>query len=64
MLLNVYSQPDGNTVAIADALQDELKQLERELPPDVQLAFFYDQSQFVREGVGSVIGFRRLLQAK
>ena len=54
MLLNVYSQPDGNTVAIADALQDELKQLERELPPDVQLAFFYDQSQFVREGVGSV----------
>ena len=54
VLLNVYSQPDGNTVAIADALQAELGNLKRELPPDVRLAFFYDQSQFVREGVRSV----------
>jgi CzcA family heavy metal efflux pump len=54
VLLNVYSQPDGNTVAIADALQTELKNLRHELPPDVHLAFFYDQSQFVREGVRSV----------
>jgi CzcA family heavy metal efflux pump len=54
VLLNVYSQPDGNTVAIADALQTELKDLRQELPPDVHLAFFYDQSQFVREGVRSV----------
>lgn len=54
VLLNVYSQPDGNTVAIADALQTELGNLKRELPPDVRLAFFYDQSQFVREGVRSV----------
>jgi len=54
VLLNVYSQPDGNTVAIADALQTELKNLRQELPADVHLAFFYDQSQFVREGVRSV----------
>ena len=54
VLLNVYSQPDGNTVAIADALRAELKDLRRELPSDVHLAFFYDQSQFVREGVRSV----------
>ena len=54
VLLNIYSQPDGNTVAIADALQAELENLEQELPPDVRLAFFYDQSQFVREGVRSV----------
>lgn len=54
VLLNVYSQPDGNTVAIADALQAELRNLRQELPPDVHLAFFYDQSQFVREGVRSV----------
>lgn len=54
VLLNVYSQPDGNTLAIADALRRELDRLKAELPPDVRLAFFYDQSQFVREGVHSV----------
>ncbi|MFQ5424857.1 MAG: efflux RND transporter permease subunit [Phycisphaerae bacterium] len=54
VLLNVYSQPDGNTVGIADALQEELKRLKAELPPDIRPAFFYDQSQFVREGVESV----------
>jgi len=54
VLLNVYSQPDGNTVAIADALRKELARLHKELPPDMHLAFFYDQSLFVREGVRSV----------
>ena len=54
VLLNVYSQPDGNTVAIADALRSELARLRPELPPDMHLAFFYDQSLFVREGVRSV----------
>jgi CzcA family heavy metal efflux pump len=54
VLLNVYSQPDGSTLRIANALQAELKQLRQELPPDIHLAFFYDQSTFVREAVGSV----------
>ncbi len=54
VLLNVYSQPDGNTVAIADALRKELDRIKAELPPDVRTAFFYDQSLFVREGVRSV----------
>ena len=31
-----------------------MQNLKQELPPDVRLAFFYDQSQFVREGVRSV----------
>lgn len=54
VLLNVYGQPDCNTVAIADDLQRELQQLRKDLPPDMRLSFFYDQSQFVREGVKSV----------
>lgn len=54
VLMNVMSQPDGNTVAIADALQQELQRIRQELPPDMRLAFFYDQSLFVREGVRSV----------
>lgn len=54
VLLNIYGQPDCNVIQIADDLAKELQQLKRDLPPDMKLAFFYDQSQFVREGVGSV----------
>lgn len=54
VLMNIYGQPDSNTVAIAGALQDELKLIRKELPPDMKLAFFYDQSLFVQEGVRSV----------
>jgi len=64
VLLNINSQPDGSTLDIAAALQEQLAQLRKELPPDMKLAFFYDQSSFVRESVRSVweaIGFGLLL---
>ena len=54
VLLNIYGQPGCNTVQIFDDLEGELDDLRRDLPPDMKLAFFYDQSQFVREGVRSV----------
>jgi CzcA family heavy metal efflux pump len=54
VLLNVHSQPDGSTLDIANALKAQLQKLRQELPPDMQLGFFYDQSQFVRDSVGSV----------
>ncbi len=54
VLLNIYGQPNCNTVQIAADLQRELARLHGELPPDLHMAFFYDQSQFVREGVRSV----------
>ncbi|MHB8969165.1 MAG: efflux RND transporter permease subunit [Pirellulaceae bacterium] len=54
VLLNVYGQPDSNTVSIAGALQEELQRIRQELPVDMKLAFFYDQSLFVQEGVRSV----------
>ena len=54
VLLNLRSQPDGSTLAIADQLEEELKSLRRELPPDMKLAFFYDQSLLVRASVRSV----------
>lgn len=53
-LLNILSQPDGSTLDIAKAVKAQLEKLHQELPPDMHLAFFYDQSQFVRESVGSV----------
>ncbi len=54
VLLNIQSQPGGSTLDIAAALKTQLQQLHRELPPDMHLAFYYDQSQFVRDSVGSV----------
>lgn len=54
VLLNVRSQPDGSTLDIAKALKKQLAELGRELPPDMKLAFFYDQSEIVRASVESV----------
>jgi CzcA family heavy metal efflux pump len=54
VLLNLRSQPDGSTLDIARDLRAELEALRHELPPDMKLAFFYDQSQIVRESVRSV----------
>lgn len=54
VLINIRSQPDGNTLNIAADLQKELRASKAELPPDMKLAFFYDQSILVRESVKSV----------
>jgi len=54
VLLNIRSQPDGSTLDIARNLRAELQALARELPPDMKLAFFYDQSEIVRDSVRSV----------
>ncbi|MCX6559404.1 MAG: efflux RND transporter permease subunit [Candidatus Aminicenantes bacterium] len=54
VLLNVRSQPDGSTLEIAKRLREELKTLKTELPSDMKLAFFYDQSEIVRSSVASV----------
>ena len=64
VLLNVRSQPDGSTLDIATALHSDILALGRELPPDMKLAFFYDQSLIVRESVQSVweaVGFGLVL---
>ncbi len=64
VLLNVRSQPDGSTLEISNKINAELKALRRELPPDMKVAFFYDQSLLVRDSVRSVweaIGFGLLL---
>lgn len=54
VLLNIRSQPDGSTLDISEQLQAELTALRHELPADMKLAFFYDQSLLVRDSVRSV----------
>ncbi len=53
-LVNVHSQPDGNVVATADAVNQELNEIRKTLPPDIQLGIFYDQSYNVRDSISSV----------
>ena len=54
VLLNIFRQPTGNTVAVADLVAKELTQIRTTLPPGVKLQAFYDQSQLVRESITSV----------
>jgi CzcA family heavy metal efflux pump len=54
VLLNISRQPDGNTVAVADAINAELSDIRKTLPPGVKLQPFYDQSQLIRESIASV----------
>ncbi len=54
VLFDIESHTNASTPAIAAALQKDLQLLHRELPPDVHLAFFYDQSSFVRASISNV----------
>ncbi|GAA3768409.1 efflux RND transporter permease subunit [Terriglobus aquaticus] len=54
VLLNIARQPSSNTVAVADGVAAEIAQLRKDLPNDVRLEPFYDQSQIVRESIRSV----------
>ncbi len=54
VLLNVRRQPDANTVAVSDEVKTELAAIRRDIPPDIKIAPFYDQSLIVRDSVASV----------
>jgi len=54
VLLNIARQPSSNTVAVADSVAVQIKELEKNLPPGVHLKPFYDQSQLVRNSISSV----------
>jgi multidrug efflux pump subunit AcrB len=54
VLLNIYRQPTGNTVAVADAVYAEMQNLRTALPAGVDIHPFYDQSLVVRASISSV----------
>ncbi|MFQ5740286.1 MAG: efflux RND transporter permease subunit [Acidobacteriota bacterium] len=54
VLINVLQQPDGNAVEIATAVNRELAEIRKGLPPDIGLSVFYDQSILVRDSIASV----------
>ena len=54
VLLNINRQPDSNTVQVADEVHQEIEKIRLTLPPGIELAIFYDQSDIVQASIGSV----------
>ena len=54
VLLNITRQPTSNTVTVANAVADQIAQLQSKLPKGVSLEPYYDQSLLVRESIRSV----------
>jgi CzcA family heavy metal efflux pump len=54
VLLNIYRQPDGNTVAVADEVHREIADIRKTLPRGIDLQPFYDQSEIVNDSIDSV----------
>jgi hydrophobe/amphiphile efflux-1 (HAE1) family protein len=53
-LVNVNRQPDANTVAVVDEVKAALAAMRGQIPKDVRVAAYYDQSLLVRESINSV----------
>ena len=54
VLLNIRRQPNANTVTVTDEIKAELASASAQLPKDVKIAPFYDQSLLVRDSMNSV----------
>jgi CzcA family heavy metal efflux pump len=54
VLLNINRQPDSNTVQVANAVHQEIADIQKTLPQGVKLQPFYDQSEIVNDSIKSV----------
>ena len=54
VLLNVFRQPDSNTVTVADAIHSEIDRIRKTIPKNIQIQPFYDQSEIVNDSIKSV----------
>jgi multidrug efflux pump subunit AcrB len=54
VLISISRQPESNTVEVANLVHDEIENIRKKLPAGVDLNVFYDQSNIVRESIGSV----------
>ena len=53
-LVNINRQPDANTVAVADEVRQTLASMRGQIPADVHVAAYYDQSLLVRDSIEAV----------
>ena len=54
VLVSINRQPNSNTVEVADEVHQEMEDLRKDLPAGIELNVFYDQSDIVRQSIGSV----------
>lgn len=54
VLISVSRQPDSNTVEVANLVHQEIDAIRSSIPAGIELNVFYDQSNIVRESIGSV----------
>ena len=54
VLLNIYRQPSGNTVMVADQVHQEIESIRKSLPSTIELKSWYDQSEIVQDSIESV----------
>lgn len=54
VLLNVYQQPGGNTLAIGRGVAEALAAAQAGLPRDARVRPFYDQGELIQEAMGGV----------
>jgi len=54
VLLNVFRQPDSNTVEVADAVRREMADISKGISKSIQVQPFYDQSEIVTDSIKSV----------
>ena len=54
VLININRQPASNTVAVANEVHAEVDQIQKSLPPGIQIRPFYDQSIIVGDSIKSV----------
>ncbi len=53
-LVNINRQPDADTIAVVDEVKAALTAMRGQIPKDVRVATYYDQSMLVRESIKSV----------
>ncbi len=54
VLLQIYQQPTGNTVAVAQAVRSLIRTERPNLPPSLEIHAWYDQSELIQASAASV----------
>jgi len=54
VLINILKQPDGNTAQISNDVKTTLADLRSQIPSDVRVSNFYDQSDIIQESFATV----------
>jgi len=54
LLIAILKQPDANLLSLSHEVIQKKKELEKLLPKDVHLSFYYNQADFVEDAISSV----------